>query len=364
MGSKRGSQAGSVLVGKRTFRTCAWCRTPTIASSSSTTGTGRCWPSTYSTTFSTRSVTLTAWSATVSSWLGGSMTEPTRSTFSRRHVAGEPGHVLGCGVQHDVLGCADLLDAAVEHDGHSVRELERLVEIVGDEDDGLPEQGLQAQELVLHLLADERVEGGERLVEKPDVGLHRERSRDPHPLLLAAGKLPREVVLAALQADESDHPAGPLHVVAALHAPHLEREGDVLERGAMGQEGEVLKHHAHLAAPQIDEFPVAHREQVRALDLHRAGRGLDEARETAHQGRFPRPRQAHHDQGLAGADIQSDMVDRGDHAVALEDGGLHHALAVGAQIRWVEAEDLVQRPTADDGLGHGTLPALMAGGRP
>ena len=66
----------------------------------------------------------------------------------------------------------------------------------------------------------------------------------------------------------------------------------------------------------------------------------------------------------AAADLQGDVVDRGDHAVALEDGGFHHALAVGAQIRRVETEDLVQRTTANDGLGHGSLPALTAGGLP
>ena len=93
-----------------------------------------------------------------------------------------------------------------------------------------------------------------------------------------------------------------------------------------GSRGEVLEHHTHLAAPQPDELLLAHREEIGALDLHRAGRGLDEPRETAHQGRLARPGQAHHDQGLAGADLQGDVVDRGDHALALEDGGFHHAL--------------------------------------
>ena len=145
-----------------------------------------------------------------------------------RDVAGEPGHVLRCGVEHNVLGLADLLDAAVEHDRDTIREPERLVEVVGDEDDGLLQQGLKAQELVLHLLADERVERGERLVEKPDVGFDRQRPRDSHPLLLPAGKLPRKVVFPALETDEGNHLARPFHVVAALHAPHLQREGDVL----------------------------------------------------------------------------------------------------------------------------------------
>ena len=176
---------------------------------------------------------------------------------------------------------------------------------------------------------------------------------DSDPLLLAAGKLPREIVLPALEAHERNHLSRPLHVVAAPHAPHLKREGDILERGAVGQQGEVLEHHAHLVAPQADELPVTHREEVGALDLHLACAGLDEPRETAHERRLARAGQTHDDQQLAGADLQGDVVDRGDHPLGLEQGRVHHTRAVCPEIRRVEPEDLVQGPTADDGLGHG-----------
>ena len=51
---------------------------------------------------------------------------------------------------------------------------------------------LQAQELVLHLAPDQRIERRERLVEEPELGLDRERAGDADPLLLAAGELARD----------------------------------------------------------------------------------------------------------------------------------------------------------------------------
>ncbi len=124
-------------------------------------------------------------------------------------VAGEIGDIgVGRG-QHQFLGGAGLDDAPVAHDGDAVGEPYRLVEVVGDEDDGLLQLRLQPQELVLHLAADQRVERGERLVEEPQLRTDRQRAGDADALLLAARKLARQVGLAALEADEGDHLARP-----------------------------------------------------------------------------------------------------------------------------------------------------------
>ena len=81
---------------------------------------------------------------------------------------------------------SDLDDLAVLHDREPVGEPDRFIEIMGDEHDCLLEHALEAHELRLHLAADKRIEGGERLVEKPDFGLYRERAGNADPLLLAA----------------------------------------------------------------------------------------------------------------------------------------------------------------------------------
>ena len=72
-----------------------------------------------------------------------------------------------------------------------VAELDRLVDVVGDEDDRLAELALQAQELVLQLLADDRVDGAERLVHEHHRRVGREGPGDADALLLAAGELGR-----------------------------------------------------------------------------------------------------------------------------------------------------------------------------
>ena len=80
------------------------------------------------------------------------------------------------------------------HDGDAVAELQRLVEVVADEDDGLVELLLEIEKLVLELVADQRIERRERLVHEQDVGVGGEGARQADALLHAAGKLVRVLV--------------------------------------------------------------------------------------------------------------------------------------------------------------------------
>ncbi|TIN19157.1 MAG: hypothetical protein E5Y59_04780, partial [Mesorhizobium sp.] len=52
-------------------------------------------------------------------------------------VAGELGDIVGRRVDHQLFRGADLDDLAVLHDGDAVGQPYGLVEIMGDEDDGL-----------------------------------------------------------------------------------------------------------------------------------------------------------------------------------------------------------------------------------
>ena len=115
-----------------------------------------------------------------------------------RRLARELGDVAVGRRQDEILRRADLHDAAVLHDGDTIGEPDRLVEVVGDEYDGLLQHRLQPQELVLHLTPDQGIERGERLVEEPDVRVGGERTGDADALLLSAGKLVRQIMLAAL----------------------------------------------------------------------------------------------------------------------------------------------------------------------
>ena len=128
----------------------------------------------------------------------------------------------------DLLGAADLDDLAVTHDHDVIAELERLGEVVGDEHHGLADLVVEAQDLVLHVAPDERVERAERLVEEHDLGIHGEGPGQPDPLLHAARQLVGIAVGVALQPDEVDHRAGPLLTGRLRLAADLEAERDVV----------------------------------------------------------------------------------------------------------------------------------------
>ena len=93
--------------------------------------------------------------------------------------------------------------AALLQDRDPVAHLDRLVDVVGDEDDRLAQLGLQAQELVLQALAVDRVDRAERLVHEHQRRVGGERAGDADALALAAGEL-RRVARRGSRAVEAD----------------------------------------------------------------------------------------------------------------------------------------------------------------
>lgn len=104
---------------------------------------------------------------------------------------------------------------------------------------------LQALHLVLTIGADQRIKRREGFVQKPEIGVGRQRPRDADALLLAARMLCGQTGFAPLQADKRHQFTG------AVHALHLQREGDVAHHAAVRRQGEMLEHHAHAATAQI-----------------------------------------------------------------------------------------------------------------
>ena len=145
------------------------------------------------------------------------------------------------------------------HDRDPVAHLDRLVDVVGDEEDGLADLRLQAQELVLQALAADRVDRPEGLVHQHHQRVRGERPGDPDALLLAAGEL-RRVALAELGVEPDQLQqlgrAGPGPLL--LPAEQLRHGADVLGDRAVGEEADLLDHVADLP-PQLRRVAVAHR---------------------------------------------------------------------------------------------------------
>ena len=98
------------------------------------------------------------------------------------------------------------------HDRDEVAHLDRLVDVVGDEQDRLGEVLLEAQELVLEPFADDRIDGPEGLVHQHDRRVGREGLGHADALALAATQLRRVAVavLPGLEPDEREELIGPL----------------------------------------------------------------------------------------------------------------------------------------------------------
>ena len=106
----------------------------------------------------------------------------------------------------------DLDDRAEVHDGDAIRDVAHHRQVVGDEEVRELELVLQLLEQVDDLSLDRDVERRDRLVGDDEVGVERERAREPDPLPLAAGELvgvaPRGVLRQADGAQELSDAAG------------------------------------------------------------------------------------------------------------------------------------------------------------
>jgi hypothetical protein len=118
---------------------------------------------------------------------------------------------------------------ALLHDRDAVAEQHRLVDVVGDEHDGLAEIALEPLELLLERAAADRVDGAERLVHQQHGRVGRQRPRHADALLLAAGELARVAVgHPLLEAHELDQLERALALALLVPAEQLGDGGDVV----------------------------------------------------------------------------------------------------------------------------------------
>ena len=165
-------------------------------------------------------------------------------------VLGEFGDIAVGRLGQDLLGGADLDDVAVAQDAHPVADPQRLVQVVGDEQDRLVEFLLDDHQLVLHLAADERVEGAERLVHEQDRRIAAQRPGQADTLLHAAGEFSDGVLGVRLEADHRQRLQRFCVTFTLGNALHLEAVAGVVDDVPVGEQCEVLEDHAHLLAAE------------------------------------------------------------------------------------------------------------------
>jgi hypothetical protein len=217
---------------------------------------------------------------------------------------------------------------------------QRLFDGVRDEQQREAHLVPQLEQLLLHLAARERVERGEGLVHQQHARLHRQRARDGHALLHAAGELVRMHVGELGQAHLVEVVQRALgRFLLAQRARGEQREHDVLlDRLPWRQLVELLEHDDAVGAG------LRHAPAVEAdLAFHRR----DETGHRLQQRRLAAARGAEQHEAVGGMHVEA-------HAVR----GAHDAL--GGAVFEADGVDLEQRggvllplPLAGEGGGEG-----------
>ena len=165
-------------------------------------------------------------------------------------------------------------------DDDAVGHLDRLLDIVRDDDDALGRHAAlqpQIDDVAAQRLGGQHVERRERLVEQQHVGIDDERAGEADALAHAARQFLGIGGFEPVEADQVDGRNGALAPLGARHALRLEPELDIAEHGEPGKQREGLEHHGdalrrpvQLAAAIMDRCPRGRRSGRRGC----AGRSI------------------------------------------------------------------------------------------
>ena len=144
---------------------------------------------------------------------------------------------------------ADLLDPPRVHHDDEVRHRHRLALVVRDDDRRDPELLLEEPELHLQLLAQVRIERGQRLVQQEEPRLQRERAGGRDALALPPGELLDPSIAQPLERDERRGAPRTRVAIRSFSAPRIRSAvADVAGDVQMREEGEALEDHPDVAA--------------------------------------------------------------------------------------------------------------------
>jgi len=164
--------------------------------------------------------------------------------------------------------------AALAHHGDEIAHLDRLVDVMGDEQDRLGQVRLEPEELVLEALADDRVDRPEGLVHEHERRVRREGTGDTDTLALAT----RELARISIPVGRRIEPHQGEELLAALATPRRApaeeaRHGrHVLADGLVGEQADLLDDVAD-GPSEVRELALG---GILAVDEDPATRRLDE----------------------------------------------------------------------------------------
>src|SRR3984885_15541303 len=134
------------------------------------------------------------------------------------------------------------------HHADPVGEINRLVDVGGNNQNRLAGLEPDPQQFILHHLARLRIERAEGLVEQQNGGITGQRSRNRDALLHAAGEFAWESVLKAFQADHANQAIGNARALLRRKWTALKTIENVVAHREPGKQRIFLKHHAAIGA--------------------------------------------------------------------------------------------------------------------
>ena len=176
-----------------------------------------------------------------------------------------------------------------------------------DEQDRLGDRLLEAEELVLEPVADDRVDRPERLVHQHDRRVRGEGPRDTDALPLAARELAgvAVAVLAGLEANDREQLLRPLALARLRPAEEARDRPDVLADRLVGEEADLLDDVAD-APPQVGQLA---RPGVHAVDQDAPAGGLDQPVHHLEAGGLAAAGRADEHGYSAGGDVEVQALD-------------------------------------------------------
>ena len=143
------------------------------------------------------------------------------------------------------------------HHHDAIRQVDRFVDLMRDEQHGLARLAPDLQQLGLHELAGLRVERGERFVHQQHLRIGRQRPREIDALLHAAREFGRIMPLETGEADQLDEVLGALGHGLLVEAPlHFHAVANVAGDGAPGQQARMLEDDGAVDARSLDALAV------------------------------------------------------------------------------------------------------------
>ena len=207
--------------------------------------------------------------------------------------------------QHLLRG-SHLDNFSVVHKDDDVGQIQSLLHIVGDKDEGFVQLLLERAYLLLEGPAGHGIQGGEGLVHEYDGGRGRQRPQDADALLLSAGHF-RGVFMGVLLIGHVDQLQQRVDNLVTLLLAVFQQGGhhaDVLGHRHIGKQADLLDHIADMAA----QFHLVLGGDVLLVEVDLARRGLDEAVDHLQRGGLTAAGRPDQDSHLALLDLEGQVV--------------------------------------------------------